>query len=415
MGVDSPDPATSAAGPATPMAGHAAAAVPPRILTRTLAMVFLSSFGAGTSFSLLLSVVPLYASSIGAGGMGAGLTTSVLMASTVAAELCAPRLTSRFGYRAVMAAGLVLLGIPALALPGSASTATVMAVCVLRGAGFAITAVLSGALVAALVPPERRGEGLGLHGVVVGVPAVIALPLGVWLAERIGYASVFTAGALAALAGLAAVPALPGRMPRPGSRTRVLQPLGILAGLRTPALVRPSIVFSAAAMAAGIVATFLPVALAPGFGDLAAAALLAQAAASTLARWWAGRHADKNDTGRLLAPGALLTAAGVAVPALTTDPVAVVAGMALFGAGFGVAQNASLMLMFERAPASTYGTVSAVWNLAYDAGMGLGAAAFGVLAARTGYPAAFALTAALIPIALVFARSPRSARGGGRV
>jgi hypothetical protein len=35
--------------------------------------------------------------------------------------------------------------------------------------------------------------------------------------------------------------------------------------------------------------------------------------------------------------------------------------------------------------------------LAYDGGMGVGAAGFGVLAARTGYPVAFALTAAVLP------------------
>lgn len=413
-------------------------------------MVFLSTFGAGMSFCLLLSVVPLYASSIGAGGLGAGLTTGVLMASTVVAELCTPRLAARFGHRAVMAAGLVLLGVPALALPGSTSTATVMAVCAVRGAGFAVSVVLSGALVAALVPPERRGEGLGLYGVVVGVPAVVALPLGVWLAGEIGYPPVFVAGALAALAGLAAVPALPGRAPRPGPRAPVpgrppapardqaaapaaapgrppapehgqtpaqhtygqapaQRALGVLAGLRTPALVRPSIVFAATAMASGTVVTFLPVAVPPGSGDLAAVALLTQAAASTLTRWWAGWHADRHGTGRLLAPGVLMAAAGMTGLVFTAAPAAVVAGMALFGAGFGIAQNASLTMMFERAPASAYGTVSAVWNLAYDAGLGLGAVAAGVLAVRTGYPLAFALTAALVPIALVLAR-PRPHR-----
>jgi predicted MFS family arabinose efflux permease len=40
--------------------------------------------------------------------------------------------------------------------------------------------------------------------------------------------------------------------------------------------------------------------------------------------------------------------------------------------------------------------VSAIWNLAFDAGIGVGAFGFGVVAARTGYPAAFALTAALM-------------------
>ncbi|MFL6110016.1 MAG: hypothetical protein ACJ786_01485 [Catenulispora sp.] len=80
---------------------------------------------------------------------------------------------------------------------------------------------------------------------------------------------------------------------------------------------------------------------------------------------------------------------------------AVVAGTALFGAGFGIAQNATLALMYARVSAASYGTVSALWNLAYDGGMGVGAAGFGVLAGLTGYPWAFAVTAVLMLGALV--------------
>jgi predicted MFS family arabinose efflux permease len=85
---------------------------------------------------------------------------------------------------------------------------------------------------------------------------------------------------------------------------------------------------------------------------------------------------------------------------LHTSPATVMVGMALFGAGFGVVQNASLALMYERVSSSGYGTVSALWNLAYDAGLGVGAAGFGAVAAQTGYSTAFALTAALILAAL---------------
>jgi MFS family permease len=92
------------------------------MLTRPLVLVFVSSFGFSTSFYLMLSVVPLYATSVGAGGGGAGLATGALMLSTVAAELVTPLLVSRFGYRAVFAAGFVLLGAPAFAL-GAVPTA----------------------------------------------------------------------------------------------------------------------------------------------------------------------------------------------------------------------------------------------------------------------------------------------------
>ena len=165
-----------------PAAGAEARAGRPRIMSPALVLVFIAGFAALTSFYLLLSVVPLYATSVGAGGLGAGAATGTLMLATVAAELATPRLVARFGYRPVLAAALLLLGAPALALPAARSLPAILAICAVRGLGFAVVVVVGGALVASLVPHERRGEGLGLYGVVVGVPGVVGLPLGVWLA-----------------------------------------------------------------------------------------------------------------------------------------------------------------------------------------------------------------------------------------
>jgi predicted MFS family arabinose efflux permease len=226
--------------------------------------------------------------------------------------------------------------------------------------------------------------------VVSGVPSVTCLPLGVWLAAHVGYRPVFVAGGVAALAGLASVPWLPrsGRAAGPST--------GIVAALRTPALNRPALTFSAAAMAVGIVVTFLPLAVAKTSADVAALALLVQPATAIGGRWLAGRYGDRRGPAVLLAPGVLVAAAGLAALSLTAVPALVIAGAAVFGAGFGVTQNASLTMMYDRAPESGYSAVSALWNLAYDGGMGVGAAGFGLLAARTGYPAAFALTAAVL-------------------
>ena len=132
-----------------------------------------------------------------------------------------------------------------------------MAVCVVRGLGFAVACVAGYALAVSLIPPQRRGEGLALVGVVGGLPSVTFLPLGVWLAAHVGYRPVFVAGGLAALIGLASVPALPRPTRAAASST------GILAALRAPALNRPALTFSAATMAVGVVVTFLPLAVSP--------------------------------------------------------------------------------------------------------------------------------------------------------
>ena len=54
------------------------------------------------------------------------------------------------------------------------------------------------------MPAERRGEGIGLAGVVACVPAIVALPSGVWLAQNTGYVVVIAITAISALAPLAA-------------------------------------------------------------------------------------------------------------------------------------------------------------------------------------------------------------------
>ena len=371
----------------------------------------MSVLGGAASFYLLLSTVPEYARATGASAGTAGLTTTALTLSSVAAYLVAPRLIARYGYRPVLAAGLAALGAPALLLavpPGTgADLAVIMAVCAVRGVGFAVTCVAGYALTVTLIPPQRRGEGLALVGVVSGVPSVMCLPLGVWLAAHAGYRPVFLAGGVAALAGLVSVPWLPrpGRAGRAGGAST-----GILAALRAPALNRPALTFAAAAMATGIIVTFLPLAVAPAAGDVAALALLVQPAAALGGRWLAGRYGDRRGPAGLMAPGVLLAAAGVLTLSLISVPAAVIAGAAGFGAGFGVTQNASLTLMYDRVPESGYSAVGALWNLAYDGGMGLGAAGFGLLAVHTGYPIAFALTAAALPTILALAR-PGAARG----
>ena len=135
----------------------------------------------------------------------------------------------------------------------------------------------------------------------------------------------------------------------------------------------------------------------PALAAIAAAALLVQAVTATLSRWQAGKHGDRYGHARLLIPALAVAALGMAAMLVLGSPVVIFAGMVLFGAGFGVIENATFALLIEQRPEAT---ASASWNFAYDAGYGAGPAVFGLVCARTGYPAAFGLTSALILAAL---------------
>ncbi len=367
----------------------------PRLLTSQFGRLLAMVFGSGLSMYLLTSVVPLYLAASGSGGIGAGLSTGAMMLSAVGTELLVPRALARWGYQVVLGVGLILLGVPSLVLLFTASLPIVLGVCVVRGAGLAILVVGAVALVAEVSPADRRGEAFGVYGLAVGLPAVIGLPLGVYLTNVVGFDALFVLAAVTSCAGLVAL----GGMPRTTSVEE--QHVKVLGGLRGSGLLMPTFVFAAVTIAAGISVTFLPLAVAEDKHSLVAAALLMQAITAPAARWLAGRYGDRVGPAKLLPPALILAALGAGVLVFIGTAVAIVVGSTLFGIGFGAAQNLTLTLMYNRVPKSRYGQVSALWNLAYDGGWGIGAIIFGAVVAGTGYPLAFGLTAAVVALAIV--------------
>jgi MFS family permease len=394
-----------------------------RLISRRVILVLGSTFGTLSSFYLLVSATPMYASSTGAGTAGAGLVTGTLLAGTVLAELASPALMRRYGLRIVLAAGAIMLGVPSLWLLGRAGYGVLIAAGVIRGFGFGLGTVVLGALTAVLVPADRRGEGVGLFGIADTVPAVVALPSGVWIAAHGGYPLVVTLAAVMALAPVVAVPFLPGRTSRgaaetgrdaaaSGNRAPGGRAPGLLAALRDAGQRRLAVIFASSTVAAGIVVSFLP--LAAGVSrTVAAASLLAQALTAAAGQWWAGWYGDRHGHARLLIPGLVIAAVGMMAMIWLGSPAAVFSGMCLFGAGFGFLQNSTFVLMIERGPVSAAGTASAIWSLAYDAGYGAGPVAFGLLAGLTGYPLGFAATGLLMLIAVPVARAGRWSRTPG--
>lgn len=360
------------------------------LLTRPVWWFLLFSLIANSSLSLLFAVLPLFAETTTGTALSAGLVTGTMMLMTVVVELGTPRLMAILGYRRAMEIGVVLMGLPALVLLVLPNLATILVVAAARGAGLAIWIVAGTALAANLFPPHRRAEGLGIYGVALSIPTIVLLPLGLWLAERFGFDLVFTSAAFLVVAGLVVGRMLPAI--HPGAKPTH----SIAAELRDPGIALPTVLFSLSTLAIGVLITYLALAVPEGSRNVAVMGLFVQGICTTVARWGTGRLGDMFGSHRLLAPSMLLAAIGMLCLVATGHPGAVLTGMALFGLGLGGAQNASLAVMFERARPDRVAQVSVIWNLAYDAGMGIGAVGFGVLSGVTGYSWGFAIVAAIL-------------------
>lgn len=372
------------------------------LLTWPMLALVSSTFASLAGFNLLLSVVPLYADELGGGSAGAGFATAAFMLSTVLAQAQMPRALARFGYRPILASGLLFLGLPSFLYAFTTGLPSVLAVTLARGVGFGIVTVVFAALVVELAPVERRGEALGLFGVAITLPTIFCNPLGLWLVDGYGYWSVFLLGGMAPLLGF--VSFLGTRATRGGGR---VNGAGFLEGLSRGPLLRLVSLFAVCTMVGGVLVTFLPLA-APGVGVFSAAtAILALGLATAAGRWWAGRFGDRNDPRGLLAPGLVLAALGVAT--LAQGGPALLAGAALFGLGFGMLQSATLVMVMARVSKEEYGLGSTLWNAAFDAGTGLGAFLFGFVIEVGGFSSAFYLCAALLLATLLIVRLDHAA------
>jgi predicted MFS family arabinose efflux permease len=364
-----------------------------------LPLALLGAFGGFTSFYLLLSVVPQYALRGGAGPGGAGLTTGALMTTTVLVQPLVPRLQARWGRSATLVLGGALLGLPCLAMSLSDTLYPLLLLSLLRGLGFGIVVVVSVAAVADLTPTSRWGRGLGLYGAVVGAAGIIGTPVGLWLAHRHGYALVFTAGALAAVGVLVAVAGTAPAHPAAGHRRVLLR--AAVRGLTLPFLVE-----AVSTTGYGVVLTFLPSALQGAPAWTAPVALLVVQITCTATRSLSGGLIDRVGGAPLLVPAIAVAAAGMCGSAFPQDPGVVIAGAALFGAGFGVIQNATLVVMLRASQPIGVEIGSVAWNLAFDAGTGVGAVAGGLVLGAVGHASLFWATAALLLLSVTAVRRP---------
>ncbi|GAA2878765.1 MFS transporter [Pseudonocardia halophobica] len=372
---------------------------------RLMLVVTVLGFG---GHALLLPVLPLWVSRAGTGEFGAGTTTGVLMATTVATQLAVPALLRRVGYRVVLGAGLVLLGAPAPFLLLTAELGPVLLISAVRGIGFGLLTVAGSALVAELVPPAEHGRATARYGYAIGIPQLFLLPLGVATVDLLGFAGVFLAAGIAPLLGAAAVPFLrTGRPVRAEPRVQDPAELGTEMVRSWRAGTGPMAAMLACSLAQGGLVTFLPL-VAPAASAAAPLALFAVAVGGILGRGLAGGLVDRRGAGRLLLPGTLLAAVGMGVEVLSVGGSGwlLVVGAFAVGGGFGLVQSDSLVSLFAVAGPARYGAASAAWNIGFDAGTGVGSSGLGAIAEPFGFRAAFGAAALLLLAVLPLTRRP---------
>lgn len=372
---------------ALPAPAPSRAPVRPALWTPTFALVlavvhlyFLSAF-------LLVAALPLYVAR--SPRWQVGLVVGVPFVASMCLRLFTGRLVDRSGRRLMLAAGAAGCALTTVAQAASADVAYLCVVRVLYGiaAAFATTAIM--ALLADVLPPARRGQGMGWYGVVYTSANLYGPALGLWLAQQYGYVAFFGFGGGLNLVCLALAWLL--------RETRIQRSAAAPGKLFSPSARLPMLTFLSLTIPAGAVSAFLALyerqrhAGDPGlFFVLFGVALM-------LGRLSAGWVADRFSRARAILPGLIVTAAAMLALATAHGAAAFYLAALLYGSGFAFGHTGLTILTMDRAPDAERGAAMATLSAAWDIGTVLGAFVLGFLADAAGYAAVFLLVG-LLPL-----------------
>ena len=316
-------------------------------------------------------------------------------------------LADRIGPRPVLLGGLLGFAAASAAFVLVGSPASLGTARFAQGAAAAAFSPAASAMIARIAPDRRRGRAFGGYGAWKGLGYTLGPMLGGVLISVGGYRLLF--GVLTGLAlvvvGWAAL-TVPRLAPLPRARQTVVDLARRLAdhGFLVPTT---ALAASTAALACGV--GFLPVlGHQAGLGPVATGGAVSVLAATTaLSQPRVGRA---RDAGRLgdragVVLGLLLTAAGLAVPAVTPQLAGLLGAAVLVGAGTGVITPLAFAALAAATPPERLGQTMGAAEIGRELGDAGGPLLVGGLAAAATLPIGFlglagvsALTAAAVAV-----------------
>lgn len=356
-----------------------------------------------------------YAESLGASAAIAGIAVAAYSFTNMFGNLGAGPLLDRLDRRGPMIAGMAISAAAVLSYSLVQTPAQLMAARAIHGLGAAVLAPGAFSIVGDSAPSDRRGQAMGLTGALIALAALAGPPAAGILRDAYGANAVFTVDAAILVATLA-VFVLATRGGSLGSASA--ESSGLAAAGSTPW--RKAAMWSACgaafaiAVGVGALVTHLPMLIEDmgesaartgyGFAVYALVAMLVMASPTS-------RAGDRYGRVLPMSIGLLVLAGGLAALGVSEDYPAILAGMALFGLGYGLVFPAAAAMATAATGAERRGTAFGIFYAVYSLGVVVGAAGAGRLAELpsdfAGYPflAAAAVVLLAVPPVVMAARA----------
>ena len=367
-----------------------------KIWTRDFILICLSNFFVFLGFQMTLPTIPLFVENLGGNDQLIGVVVGIFTFSALLIRPYAGHALESKGRRFIYLVGLGIFVLSTGAFGIAGGLVFLFILRIIQGVGWGLSTTASGTIATDLIPPKRRGEGMGYYGLSGNLALAMGPTLGLALVGYLSFTQLFLiCGVLGAVA-IALSSRIRFKPVEPGTTTNHKK-LDLYEKTALP----PSILLLFITVTFGGIASFLPLyTVKKGIEGIEWYFLL-YAIALLISRTFAGKLYDQKGHRFVFPAGSIMIMAAMILLAWVPNSTILYLAAIIYGLGFGTVQPALQAWSVQNSPISRRGMANATFFSFFDLGVGMGAIVFGQIAFYLDYHSIYIASAISVFIAIL--------------
>lgn len=365
--------------------------------TKNFLGICVSNFFLFMTFYSLMATLPIFViDELKGSGQEAGLTMTVFLIGSVMFRPLAGKWVDEFGRKRILFISLALFLAASIMYIQIKSFFIFLTLRFIHGIAFAIANTTLSAIVADLIPEQRKGEGIGYFSTFASISMVIGPFLGLTIIAHYNFHIFFIMCIVSSILSFICGNLTNITKSTSKSKVKTNKSLG-LNSFFEPSVVTISFVSALIAFAYSGVSTFSSIyAKQIGVGKVASYFFVSYAVTLILSRPFVGRLFDRLGANIVIYPAIFMLMIGIISLSQTKGPFIFLAAGAIIGFGNGTLASTFQTMAMTSAPSHRRGVATSTYFLFYDMGMGMGAFILGMVAAHLSYRSMYLFSAVIV-------------------
>ncbi|WP_214828811.1 MFS transporter [Exiguobacterium algae] len=369
-----------------------------KLWTKDFLIISLVNFFLTLIFFLLMVTIGVHAvEAYGATTSQAGLVTGIFIIGTLTGRLFIGRLIDSIGRKRTLLMGLTFFTLTILLYFLQWGVGFLLLTRFVHGLGMGLSSTATGTIVAQVIPPARKGEGIGYYSMSSTLATAIGPFVGLLLSQHTNFSVIFILCFVIGLISLFS--SLMVDVPE-ANEPELVRGFSLKSFVEPKALPIALIIGLAALSYSSVLSYINFYANELDLLEAASVFFLVYSVAVLLSRPITGKLMDRRGANVVMYPAIALFSIGLLVLSQADSAWTLLLSGVLIGLGFGNIQSGTQAIAVKASPPHRMGMATSTFFIALDAGLGFGPYFIGLLIPLMGFSQLYLGLAGLVFVTL---------------